>query len=380
MRAREQQEEWKKRFGTKVYRYTEDEAHRLVFATCLDEASHAEMQRMLEAQADQQSATLFDAVPDVEVFLAIAKPADAKAVIGGSQTTEGMYEHPRRRLVASDIGMVLRHEFTHLMHFGQMERLGQPHLIWVQEGIASLYENYDLQPDGAIVFQPNLRHNQARKMASARTFMPFAKLITLSLDDFMDKSQQLYPQVRSMFEYIADSGKLRKWYRRYTETYAQDRTGKLALEEVFGKPLSQIENDWRTWVLKRPAVSVSAAVGNRNIGIEVVGATDGIQVRKVERLGIAARAGVKVGDVITAVDGTAVRSAREFIAALGSVKAQNATLTVRRGQERVEIAIEFPAANSGARAGVTDSVVPANGHWPDIRREFFSPGHIASHS
>lgn len=375
-RARDQQTEWKRRFAGKPYRYLEDPTHRLVYATCLDETSHAEMQRMIAAQADQQAATLFGAPPDVEVFVAIATPADTKAVIGGSQTTEGMYEHPLRRLVASDIGMVLRHEFTHAMHFGHMERLGQPHMLWVQEGLASLYETYDLAEDGAIVFQPNLRHNQARLMASSRTYTPFATLVALKPDAFMAKSQQLYPQVRSMFEFLADTGKLRRWYKRYTDGFAEDRTGTRALEEVFGMPLAMIEDEWRTWVLKRPAVKTTPKAGEHSIGAEVTAATDGVQVRTVERRGAAARAGLRVGDVVTAVDGEPVRSAREFAAALAARGAERAMVTVRRGGERLEISIEFPAPNHRSRVGVLNLVEPWDGGWPDIPEQILFAGLI----
>ncbi|MFM9179844.1 MAG: hypothetical protein ACKOV8_01135, partial [Phycisphaerales bacterium] len=121
MRARTQQAKWREDHPGDTYRYLDDPEHRLVFATCLDETSHADMARTLARQADQQSATLFDAVPEVEVFIAVATPVDVKRAVAGSQTTEGMYEHPRRRIVTSDIGMVLRHEFTHAMHFGHME-------------------------------------------------------------------------------------------------------------------------------------------------------------------------------------------------------------------------------------------------------------------
>lgn len=213
-------------------------------------------------------------------------------------------------------------------------------------------------------------------MASGRTFMPLAKLVTLSPDDFMAKSQQLYPQVRSLFEYIADSGKLRRWYRRYTETFDQDRTGKLALEDVFGKPLAQIESDWRTWVLKRPAVHTAPKPGDRSIGVDVAAATDGVQIRTVVRRSAAARAGLKVGDVVIAVDGAAVRSPREFNAAIAGVRAERATVTVRRGAERMDIPVEFPGANPGARAGVMEPVVPMDDRRPGILRQFLSSGHL----
>ncbi|NIM60902.1 MAG: hypothetical protein GTO30_04390, partial [Acidobacteria bacterium] len=53
--------------------------------------------------------------------------------------TGGIYEHERRRLIARDIGASLRHELTHAYHYADMDRLGQRHPLWVQEGIATLY-------------------------------------------------------------------------------------------------------------------------------------------------------------------------------------------------------------------------------------------------
>ncbi len=340
-RARNLQQGWRAKYGDAAYRYCEDTKHRLVFATCLDETSHKEMETMLAAQADQQSATLFGTVPEVEVFIAIATPKDTRAIFAGSPDTAGMYEHPQRRLISSDIGTVLRHEFTHLMHFGHMERLGQPHPMWVQEGIASLYESYDLSADGAITFRHNPRHNQARALASKRTAMPLAQLVTLSPDDFMAKSQALYPQVRSIFEYLADTGKLRRWYRRYTETFATDRSGRAALEEVFGKPIAQVDADWRLWVLKEPAIDIAVQRGDRVVGIDVAAATDGVQVTKVERRSAAQRAGIRIGDVVISIAGQSVRSPREWIAASAGLREPQVPVVVRRKAERIELLLRF---------------------------------------
>ena len=56
------------------------------------------------------------------------------------------------------------------MHYGHMARLGQRHPLWVQEGLATLYEDYDLDTAGTVRFLPNRRHNIARRRArSGRT-------------------------------------------------------------------------------------------------------------------------------------------------------------------------------------------------------------------
>lgn len=367
-RARREQAEWKDAHPGKVYRYGEDAAHRVVFVTCLDESSHDEMLRMLGAQADQQASTLFDALPDTEVFLAVATPADIRRIFADSQTTAGMYEHPKRRLVTADIGTVLRHEWTHAMHFGHMERLGQPHMMWVQEGIAALYETYEISPEGTIRFLPSDRHNEARKMAANRRALSLSQVIVMTPDEFMAKSAVLYPVVRSVFEYMADQGKLRPWYRRYVETFAQDRTGRKAIEDTFGTTIDGFETAWRAWVLARPAVDTAVGQGERDVGVEVKDATDGVQVTKVARGSAAQRAGIRAGDVIVAVGGTPVRSQREWRQATGAIRVPELAVTLRREGKRTEITLVFDRqarATDAAPAGSTN-VLPAGSHGAGI--------------
>ena len=340
-RARRQQQEWRESHPGGSYRYLEDPDRRMVFATCLDAQSHAEMQSMLARQADQQAAALFDAPPDSEVFIAVATPADVKRAFEGSASTAGMYEHPLRRIVTADIGTVLRHEWTHAMHFGHMERLGQPHAMWVQEGLASLYESYDIADDGSIRFLPTQRHNEARKAAAGRSVPQVAPMLAMKPDDFMARSPALYPVARSVFEFMADQGKLRRWYRRYVDTFAEDRTGRRAIEDTFGMTLPEFEAAWRTWVLARPPVDTVVSRGDRDVGADVRDATDGVEVTRVARGSAAQRAGIRAGDVVVAVDGTPVRSAREWRLATSSIRAPAITLTVRRDGRRTEVTLEF---------------------------------------
>lgn len=371
--AQKQFDEWRRVHGDKAYRYGQDTKHRLLLATCLDDTSQAEMLAMIAAQADQQAATLFAAPPGYQVFVAIATPADVKAIFNGSATTSGMYEHPQHRLVSADIGTVLRHEFTHAMHFGHMERLNQAHPIWVQEGLAALYETYDLKPDGSIEFQPNPRHNQARELAAKRGQAPFAQLMAMDPDAFMRRSQALYPQARSMFEFMADAGKLRQWYRRYTETFKQDATGRRAMEEVFGKPLAQVEEEWRTWVLKRPAVANSANAMRRSVGVEVTSVPDGVKVTKVDRRSAAQRAGIKPGDVIVQLAGAPVRSVREWDAAVGSLRAPEVAVVVRRGTDRLEMTLRLDDQASATPRNPPDNDRTASIGPETVRPRFPGP-------
>jgi hypothetical protein len=252
-RAREQQAAWRQSHPGKAYSYGDDPKHGIVWASCLPPERQSQVLAMLAAQSEQQAAYLFGGMPETEVFVAVGTEKDVKKVVGGSATTGGVYEHPKRRIVIADPDVPLRHEWTHAMHFAHMERLGQPHAMWVQEGLAALYERYEIAADGAITFLPTERHDVARKAASNRKGLTVASMAAMEPDPFMAKSQTTYPVARSVFEFMADRGKLRAWYRRYVETFAKDPTGRAAIESTFGMSVEDFDRAWREWVLARPA-------------------------------------------------------------------------------------------------------------------------------
>jgi S1-C subfamily serine protease len=77
------------------------------------------------------------------------------------------------------------------------------------------------------------------------------------------------------------------------------------------------------------------------VGIDVASATDGVAVRRVARGSAAQRAGLAVGDVITAVAGSPVRSVREWAEASAALRAPTVPLAVRRGAERLELVLRW---------------------------------------
>ena len=245
-----------------------------------------------------------------------------------------------------------------------LERLGQPHMMWVQEGLASLYESYELGTDGTIRFLPTERHNEARRMAATSGALRLSQVVAMRPEEFMQKSQALYPLVRSVFEYMADQGKLRTWYRNYVQCFAEDRTGRQAIERTFGTTLDAFERSWRAWVLARPAVDLAAPKGSHAIGLAVKDAVDGVEVTQVTRGSAAQRAGIRAGDVIVAVDGVAVRSPREWTQATAGVRVPQLPVTVRRAGKRTELTIVFDrhadASGPAGPAGPSGSpLVPA---------------------
>ncbi|MFM7261584.1 MAG: TPR end-of-group domain-containing protein, partial [bacterium] len=148
---------WQKEHGDD-YRYERDPDRGLVYATFLEESSHARMKEILDELGAHLLKSYFDKPPEDPVLVAIVRPQDARKYLDREEV-KGMYLHDARRLVARDTGQSLQHEFVHLLHFAHMERTGQRHPIWIQEGLASLYENYTVRADGSFEFIPNIRFN-----------------------------------------------------------------------------------------------------------------------------------------------------------------------------------------------------------------------------
>jgi hypothetical protein len=332
-------DEWKRLHGEKRYRYESDPTRRLNYATCLDEETHQEMRTLIEREADWLSKNLFGDEPGYETLLAVPTPTDAKLYFPDTNTS-GIYVHHNRMLVARDIGESLQHEFVHLMHYGHMERLRQKHPIWIQEGLAALFEAYELDGSDGIRFLPNTRHNLIHRAVKTGVAMPWTKLFALAPDAFMDRGSGLYPQVRSIFLYFADRGKLKPFYEEYTRGFRDDPSGAKAIERVFGKPLSDVERQWREWVKNGGAIDDTIRAGDASLGISISETPGGIKIKEILRGAAVRAAGLRIGDVIVALDGKAVRSSRELAVAIAAKRVGEAVMVrFRRGEEYEEASV-----------------------------------------
>jgi hypothetical protein len=307
-------ERWRSYYGSDSYFYDQDERRRIAYATALDRTSHREMRRMIERQADQLQQMLFEVSLDSYLLIAVPTPHDGRRLFNNDDRAGGIYEHDKRRLIARDTGSSLRHELVHALHYAHMDRLGQRHPLWVQEGLAALYESYALSSDGAITFLPNERHNIVKGLALANRLTRWQELFTMPDDEFMDKASRLYPQVRSIFEFLAEQGKLSCWYRALIEGYDQDPSGAEAVEACFDEPLAEVERQWREWVKSRPKVDIAIDAGDAALGIESVlhSSNDGVLIADVIPGSAAAAGSLEAGDVIVAVDGEPTRSLTEL--------------------------------------------------------------------
>jgi len=297
------------------YRYERDEDSSITYATFLDEASHRRMRQMLDELGRHLVSRYFGKPPTDALLVAIVRPEDAKQYLERPEV-KGMYLHSARRLVSRDAGQSMQHEFVHLMHFAHMERTGQRHPIWVQEGLASLYEDYTLRADGSIEFHPNIRFNFARRQVTSRTARSWRELFELNGGQFMDDAERHYPQVRAIFEFFAREGKLEEFYRQLGKTIEQDPSAAAAVEKAFGMPLSSVEDRWRKWMIERGAVDDRIERDDASFGIVIADNGDGVRIKSFQYKSAARAAGLRVDDIIFEVDGLPVRNRDEMLMAV----------------------------------------------------------------
>jgi len=344
-------ERWESKFGKGTYRLDRDDKRNLLYATSLDETSHAEIRAMLEKQADHLAETLFGGMPGYPVLIAIPTPAHAREALE-HDNVGGLYIHHRRELITRDVGGSLRHEFMHVMHFGHMERLHQKHPLWIQEGLASLYEDYKLDFDGTIEFLPNDRLAEVKRQARGRRLPSWDELFRMDSKLFMREAAKMYAYVRSIFEFIADQGLLTDWYAAYVANFDSDTTGRKAFEEAFHMPIDQIERKWKAWVIARPDVATSVRPGSASLGIHYQprAVSDGVLITRVLQDSAASRAGLRESDVIVAVDDEPTRSGQELTIRIAARKVGDfVMLRVRRDGRYLDIHATLQAYGSRNR-------------------------------
>lgn len=324
------------------YSYESDAGHRLHFGSTLTEQAHKEMTQMLGLQADQMESSLFGSLQSDWIFVLVPSQDD-QSIFSIDETTTGWYEHSRRMLVTRDIGSSLRHEFAHVLHWGHMDRVGQRHPMWIQEGLASLYEEYALDNNAErIKFRPNERHNVALQLVSAGEVPSWRVLFSIEPVRFMRGAERNYALVRSIFEFIASSGKLEEWYRNLVDTWHEDNNGILAVERTYGRSLESIERSWQQWLRDRGRFDDSIEPGDATIGVTAEEAPDGCVVTKVIRGSGAFEAGMREQDVIVKVGSQPVRSTRELMLSIARRKVGEVVIIrIRRGEEYLDLAVKM---------------------------------------
>lgn len=256
----------------------------------------------------------------------------------------GAYDHDRKRLVCRDLGATLRHEFVHTLHWRDMTRRGQRHAMWVQEGLASLAEDYDPGESGSPVFVPSWRTNMLKRLLDAHALPTLAELTATPLGRFnASKPLAKYAHARAVFLYLLDRDRLTEFYAAYAATYETDPTGLAALRAAAGfEDQDALEADFRRWVGALPDVPETGSDLAATLGIEIEeGTGDGPKVVNLPA-GARARTGLRLGSIITAINGRPTRDLSELIRVLGTyAPGDTVTLSARRGRVHTAHEVEL---------------------------------------
>lgn len=318
------------------YTPVQDEALRLSYLSAFDQRSfelaRAEIDRLAEwgrtavfrdqnphEDNDPWVVVILPARKDFIAWLLAAYGPDA---INGMNQIGGAYDHDAKRLVTQDLGSGLRHEFFHVLHWRSNTRLGITHAPWVQEGLCSLPEDYDLDQDGHIQPATSWRTNISKRLEKSGLLMPIEKLAALDRARFIStRPLAMYAQARTVFLYLYRKDKLADWYAAYNRTFEKDPTGVAALTQTFGKTMPEINKDFRAFVRALPAVPEEIEAGKASLGIEVeAGSGDGLVVLSVvgsSRRDAQGRALIK-GDVVTSIDNRPTREMAELVRVLST--------------------------------------------------------------
>lgn len=275
-------------------------------------------------------------LPDREGFARWASATFGPGVRDGISTIGGAYDHNRRSLVAQDLGATLRHELIHVLHWRDMSRLGQNHAPWIQEGLASLVEDYDIT-NNTLTPVPSWRTNIVKRLHTARRHTPLEQLAGTSMQR-LTSSRPLaqYAQSRAVMLYLLEHHKLTDFYRTYTQTFDTDPTGLHALKITLNHATTaELEQAFHTWARALPQVPERGSDLTATLGIEIEnGDGTGVRVTGLPGGGGARqRTGLSIGSHITAINNRPTRDLNELIRVLADyAPGDTITLSHRRGR------------------------------------------------
>lgn len=123
---------------------------------------------------------------------------------------------------------------------------------WINEGIASLFEQFYLPKAGEIRGGKNWRH--PRLMAALgspkeREHASLPALFAMNDEEFRGKREDLnYATARYLCQWLDEKGLLWPFYQRWRDGFASDPSGEKAFALVVGKTPADANAEWSAWV------------------------------------------------------------------------------------------------------------------------------------
>jgi hypothetical protein len=324
------------------YAYEMDDKRKLIFATNLSMEVLQDLKKRLNKFADNHWAFLFKNKPSYYITIVCPSIEDFRKRVP-NPNVGGFYNPQNKILTCADKNFTLLHEFTHSLHFADQELRRQQHPIWLVEGLATLYESSKVEEKENKPMLISGRLGVVQQAAGAGKHIPLAQFTRFTHPQYMRFANICYAEGRYILVYLYEQKKLKEFYMRYCDKeYEKDSSGVSTLEAVFGKPLSEIESDWCTWLLTLKPLQPIQPIpsGGPYIGVRTEEVDEGLSVQDIPADSPADKAGLQVGDIITAFDTEKVSTQADFVAQIAKHKpGDKVQLSILRQKEKLKVTV-----------------------------------------
>ncbi len=194
----------------------------------------------------------FSVKPDEATTIFLFKNDDtyrlwAKKLYDDDDLSRYGYYKPSERTMLMNINTgtgTLVHEMTHAL-----ARYDFPDIpSWFNEGLGSLYERCSLN-NKTILGYVNWRLPALQDALKDKSYTSINVLVKTDWEEFYGKRSDVnYAQARYLCMYLQEQNLLKKFYKSFRDTYKDDNTGKTQLENITGKSLKELDNDYTSWV------------------------------------------------------------------------------------------------------------------------------------
>jgi len=331
------------------YRKFVDEKNNFVYLHTRGDDEFAIIRRGLEEYAEYQWRHLFQNRPQSPLYIVLLSTGDTPKFLRGQVGgffNSGMNalfcgDRPAHRLLKTS---VVIHEFTHALHFADMAARRQRHPIWLIEGLATLFESSERSPERVVARHSHRLAVVQSYLRRGRT-LPWNRIMKLSHPQFMAAARLTYAQSRYMLFYMYERGLLKKFYDEYTrgEGYGNDKSAAGAYEVVFGKPLVEVERDWKSWLKTRKVPPLPF------LGVSTRATAKGqVCVERLVPGAPAALAGIRAGDILVSIAGRQVKNPADVISVVGAQKVgDQIDIEVLRGGKRLDFNVRLAKRGGG---------------------------------
>ena len=299
------------------YSFQIDDRRHLVYVSALDKRTSRYVMSVLGAYCDMERQMLFAGGQLWNPVILLPTLTDFRRLSPDPKVL-GFYRYSTHTLMSISLSNVLIHEFTHALHHQDQAAAGQHHAIWLAEGLATLFQQSRVKA-GTLEIRTDSSLSTVRKAIQEGKALPLTELLAMDQAAFMKRAEICYLQAQSVLLFLYRQDKLRDFYLTYKETFAQDPTGRMALEKTLGRKLTDIEAAWRKWVASQD-IRRSGSSAKAHLGIRMQADENGVMVTGLLAGSMAQTAGkLKVGDVITSIAGHDTPSAAELTLVVASL-------------------------------------------------------------